>query len=434
MAMTDSLEEKLVILGESARYDASCASSGSSRNSTPKGLGTTVRAGVCHSWTADGRCVSLLKVLQSSHCVFDCAYCAIRRSADVRRTVFTPEELSSLTASFYARNYIEGLFLSSGVFRNPDFTMELMIRTVRLLRQVHAFRGYIHMKIIPGASPDLVKQAGLWSDRLSANIELPSEPSLKRLAPEKSYRTILTPMRTVHQDILENRSERLRDNRIPAFSPAGQSTQMIVGASPDPDLQILRIASRLYSEMKLKRVYYSAFIPVNSDPRLPSANRPVLLREHRLYQSDWLIRFYGFTVDELLDTDRPDLDERVDPKTDWALRHLDRFPVELNTADRETLLRVPGLGIRGVEKIIACRRHHRIRPEDLTKLRIATRRTRHFVTADGKFSGPRIGSETVLRELLEAPSTPRKQKDDGQLLLFPLTPNEDVSAVVTGEL
>jgi len=381
------LLDRLKILAGSARYDVSCTSSGSRRRAVSGGVGAGSPAGVCHSWSADGRCVSLLKVLFTNVCIFDCAYCANRRSNDIPRAMFTPTELADLTIGFYRRNCIEGLFLSSGVFRSPDETMDLLLRTVRLLRETHGFGGYIHLKAIPGADPRLLRQAGAMVDRLSVNIELPSERSLLTLAPEKNRATIFQPMSYIRDRHLESRRPDCHGWPRAAFAPAGQSTQLIVGASPEDDRQILTLASNLYKTMGLRRVFYSAYVPVNHDRRLPDLAMPPLLREHRLYQADWLVRFYRFEAGELFAEGAPRLDAEFDPKVAWALRHLERFPVEVNTADQELLLRVPGLGLRSAERILRARRAGRLTLEDLPRLGVVWKRARFFLTASGAFGG-----------------------------------------------
>lgn len=394
--------DKLRILSAAARYDVSCASSGSSRKSEPGNLGNVVASGICHSWAADGRCISLLKVLFTNYCVYDCAYCLNRRSNDVERATFTPEELAELTISFYRRNYIEGLFLSSGVISSPDYTMELLIRSVRLLREVHRFGGYIHLKAIPGADQDLLFEAGTLVDRMSVNLELPSQNSLKLLAPDKSKEQILLPMTRIRDWQREHNPQQNRQPLLtskigvsgpmqpckPAsanssFVPGGQSTQMIIGASPEDDRQILTLSESLYKKMQLKRVYYSAYIPINHDSRLPELPQPPLLREHRLYQADWLLRFYHFSVNELFENGPPTLDTDFDPKIMWALRHPEVFPVDVNRADFAMLLRVPGLGIISAQRIVRARRVGTLSYDDLIKLGVVLKRARFFLSAPG---------------------------------------------------
>jgi putative DNA modification/repair radical SAM protein len=395
------LMQKLALLGESARYDVSCSTSGVARPNGGLGLGNASIGGICHSWTEDGRCVSLLKVLLTNRCEYDCAYCANRRSNDIRRTAFQPEELADLTLSFYRRNYIEGLFLSSGVLRSPDYTTELFIRTLKLLRQTHHFNGYIHAKAIPGTSPGLLEQLGLLADRVSVNIEQCTQASLQQLAPQKTATAIASPMRYLAERHQANLNELVRYRSAQPFMPAGQSTQVIIGASPELDLQILTTAQRLYQQYQLKRVYYSAYMPINQDARLPALTQaPPLLREHRLYQADWLLRFYHFDVRELLDPMRPSLDLELDPKCAWALNHLDRFPVEINQADYEQLLRVPGIGVRSARKIIAARRHGRLRLDDLKHFHLVLKRAGWFITCAGQYGAARIPAAETLRGLL----------------------------------
>ena len=395
------LMEKLNILGAAAKFDASCATSGGGRAGKKGQLGSAFSAGICHTWAADGRCVSLLKVLQTNVCVYDCAYCQNRASNDLPRAAFTPEELAGLTIEFYRRNYIEGLFLSSGVIKNADYTMEQMIKTMRLLRETHRFGGYIHMKTIPGADSRLVEEAGLLADRVSVNVELPSSPSLAALAPQKKPDMIFTPMKLIESA----RRMYLEDGRkmksAPMFAPAGQSTQMIVGASPDTDLTILRLSRGMYNRFNMKRVYFSAYIPVGRHPALPPADTAVpLLREHRLYQADWLMRFYSFDPDELVDEKNPLLDSELDPKCAWALKNPSFFPVEVNRADYETLLRVPGLGVKSAQKILEVRRYGPIRAESLRKLGIVMKRARFFLTAGGKYEGEGRHDHPFIREIL----------------------------------
>jgi putative DNA modification/repair radical SAM protein len=371
------LETKLSILADAAKYDASCASSGSrGRRGGPGGIGSTEGLGICHSYTPDGRCVSLLKLLLTNYCVYDCSYCINRRSSGVRRARFTPKEVIRLTLEFYRRNYIEGLFLSSGIIRGPDYTMEQLVAVARELRREHGFGGYIHLKTIPNAAPELLREAGRWADRLSINVELPRQQDLDALAPEKDLVQITGAMSQVQEHIAEARAE-----RVPAFAPAGQSTQMIVGATDASDAAILDASSRLYARAGLRRVYFSAYSPIpDASPTLPPA-APPLVREHRLYQADWLMRFYGFGAAELTPPAAPQLDLEVDPKLAWALRNRDRFPVDLNRADRRELLRVPGLGTRNVARLIRLRRWHAVRVDDLARLHVPLGRALPFVVA-----------------------------------------------------
>jgi len=371
---------KLSILADAAKYDASCSSSGGTRrDSKSGGIGSTTGAGICHSYTPDGRCVSLLKILLTNYCIYDCLYCINRSSSGVQRARFTVEEVVKLTLDFYRRNYIEGLFLSSGIIRNADHTMEQVIRVARTLRVDHGFRGYIHLKTIPEASPALIEEAGRWADRISINVELPTEDDLEKLAPEKNIARIEGSMGVIKARIQQAKAERKESVKALPFAPAGQSTQMIVGATPAHDGAILSRASKLYREQKLKRVYYSAFSPIpDASSKLPLISPP-LVREHRLYQADWLLRFYGFAVEELTTSDEPDLPLGMDPKLAWALRHRERFPVDLNKAPKELLLRVPGLGVRNVERIIRIRRWHSLHLADLTRLRMPVKKVMPFI-------------------------------------------------------
>lgn len=369
-----TLEEKLTILTDSAKYDVSCSSSGSERTIDFGGVGATKNSGICHAYSSDGRCISLLKILFTNYCIYDCAYCVNRIGNDIRRAAFTPEEVAQLTLNFYKRNMIEGLFLSSGIISSEDHTMHLLLKTLRLLRHTYGFNGYIHVKLIPGADPALIVEASSLADRVSSNIELPSSRSLALLAPEKTREKVLSPLKIAREYTMEHRKR-----------PIGMSTQLIVGATPESDLEILRLSSSLYDKAMLKRVYYSAYIPINNAKNLPALTTPPpLLREHRLYQADWLIRFYGFTFDEILSPEHPDLDERFDPKLTWALRHFHLFPVEINRADREMLLRVPGLGVRSVQKILRSRRWRTLTQTDLETMKISLKRCRYFITAGGK--------------------------------------------------
>ncbi len=375
-----TVQEKLAILSDAAKYDVSCSSSGSSRSNSG-GTGNAAQSGICHSWTPDGRCVSLLKILFTNRCVYDCAYCVSRCSNDIPRTAFTVDEVVHLTMHFYRRNYIEGLFLSSAVERSPDYTMERLVRIVERLRTEQRFNGYIHLKSIPGANAELVRRAGLCCDRLSVNIELPSEDSLKKLAPQKTKTDILKPMAAIGAGIIESKTERKKHRSAPRFAPGGQSTQLIVGATPESDRKILTLSESLYQHYRLKRVYYSSYIPVN--PMIGNA-KPHLLREHRLYQADWLMRLYGFDSEEILPETAPFLDEQIDPKTAWALRHPERFPVDVNTAEYETLLRVPGIGFTSARRMVASRRIAALRLEDLPKFGVVMKRAQFFVECNGR--------------------------------------------------
>ena len=394
--------DKLTILADAAKYDAACTSSGVIRGAKPGTIGTAVNSGCCHTFSADGRCVSLLKVLYTNHCCYDCAYCVNRCSNDVPRTAFTPRELAELTIQFYRRNYIEGLFLSSAVLKSPNYTTERMIETLGLLRTEYRFNGYIHAKAIPGADPGLTYQLGLLADRLSVNIELPSESSLRLLAPDKSRTSIFTPMAQIRDGAAQSKAELKLYRHAPKFAPAGQSTQMIVGATPESDRHILSLTEGLYRKYRLKRVFFSAYMPVSDHKSLPvpAGFKPPLLREHRLYQADWLLRFYGFTAGEILDESRPNFDEALDPKSDWALRHPEFFPVEVNRADYEAILRVPGIGMRGAQRIVAARRYGPLSFEGLKRLDIVMKRAQYFITCGGRMlPGLRFSQDSVYRRL-----------------------------------
>ncbi len=395
------LMEKLTILADGAKYDASCASSGADRTGG-RGLGSALPAGCCHSFAADGRCISLLKVLLSNNCAYDCQYCVNRSSNDVPRATFTPEELAELTIQFYRRNYIEGLFLSSGVIKDPDTTTELMIRSLRIIREKHQFQGYIHAKIIPGASPELIRGLGMLTDRISVNIELPSEASLRRFAPHKSKISILKPMAQIRDSGKENRRDVVAYKKGPVFAPAGQGTQLIIGATPETDYHILTLASNLYSHFDLKRVYYSAYIPVSDNSLLPAINtKPPLLREHRLYQADFLMRQYHFDADEILSEQAPDFNPYLDPKCNWALTHMYFFPVNINTACQEDLLRVPGIGPTSAKRIVTARKAGRLGMAELKKIGVVLKRARYFITTSDYPAGLKLGKEATLRALID---------------------------------
>lgn len=413
--------KKLSVLTESAKYDVSCSSSGSSRGNKAGGIGNAALGGICHTFTSDGRCVSLLKILMTNNCIYDCQYCVNRRSNDIPRATATPDELCELVMDFYKRNYIEGLFLSSAIEHSPDKTMELLLETVIKLRKVYCFNGYIHLKGIPNADPLLIERAGMYADRMSFNIELPSEKSLKLLAPQKSKEAILAPMRMLATDrMLERKSPKSR------FLPAGQTTQMIVGASPETDGHILRLTEGLYKNYGLKRVYYSSYVPVNKkNKNLPVAGGK-LLREHRLYQADWLLRFYGFAAEEVVD-ENGFLEEDYDPKCAWALKHLDKFPIEVNAAPPEMLVRVPGIGLKTAYRIREARRYTKLTFDDLKKMRVVLKRARHFITAGGKFYGE--GNEARVKNLLLL----AEQNQNAEQLTF-INGNETVLSVITGEL
>lgn len=500
------LAEKLKILADSAKYDVSCVSSGSSRRNAPGGIGSAMPAGICHSFSSDGRCISLLKILMSNCCIYDCAYCVNRISNDLPRTTFTPSEIVDLTINFYRRNYIEGLFLSSAVVKNPDYTMEQIFMVVRSLREDYRFNGYIHIKAIPGADKRLIEMIGCHVDRMSVNIELPTNNSLKLLAPQKDKASILGPMQYISSRIAESNEDYMhsgrsqqylrstaqssgisqqiagnsmqtsgnsiqtsdnsrqipgnsiqtsgkalqtsgRPSKPPQFVPAGQSTQLIVGATPDRDLSILKLSESLYKRYSLRRVFYSAYVPVSNHPALPNLTRPPLLREHRLYQADWLLRFYHFGADELLDEKHQDFDTRLDPKCDWALRNMGNFPVEINRADYYTLLRVPGIGVRSAKRIQDARRISALNFDDLKKLGVVLKRARYFITCKGKYFDKLDMNDDFIRQNLFADRSQRIALDTGytQLSMFMpdipglqsallLPSSEDIFSSATGEL
>ncbi len=410
-----SVMDKLKILGEGAKYDVSCSSSGSFRKNDGQGIGNTVAAGLCHSFAADGRCVSLLKILFTNECIYDCRYCINRCSNDVPRASFTPDEVCELTMEFYRRNYIEGLFLSSGILYSPNYTMELICETVHRLRTLHRFQGYIHIKAIPGADPLLIQRAGYLADRMSVNLEMATAGGLRAIAPNKHRKNILKPMRQIQNSITENKNELTLYKHAPHFCEAGQSTQMVIGALPESDYQIMSVAENLYHKFSLKRVYYSAFVNVNEDRDLPAlAAGPPLLREHRLYQADWLLRFYDFKVDELLTEARPNFNTAIDPKADWAVRHLECFPVEINRADYHMLLRIPGVGVKSAGRIVAARRFGNLTFEDLKKIGVVLKRALYFITCNGKMMYPtKLEEQYIVRNL-----TYQNQMGRGERLPF----------------
>lgn len=416
--MTEGTLEKLRILAESAKYDVSCSSSGTVRRGVKgDGIGNTVGGiGICHSFADDGRCIALLKVMLTNYCMYDCAYCINRRSNDIKRATMSVSEVVEVTMEFYRRNYIEGLFLSSGVVRNPDYTMERLARVAQELRTVHRFNGYIHLKSIPGASRELVNQAGLYADRMSINIEIPNEGSLKYLAPEKDFKSVYEPMGYIRQGVLENTEDRRKFRNAPRFVPAGQSTQMIVGASPEHDRDILKLSSALYATPTMRRVYYSGYIPVNTyDSRLPVTKQPPLVRENRLYQADWLMRFYKFSADEIADDSHPDLELEIDPKLSWALRHPEFFPVDVNRADYEMILRIPGVGVKSATLIVNARRFRRLTSDHLRKIGVVMKRARYFITC-GELEAccvADVSPEYVRRQL----TAPVKKVSDSSLQL-----------------
>ena len=426
--------EKLKILSDSAKYDASCSSSGSNRKNSSSGIGNGNVSGICHSWGADGRCISLLKILFTNACIYDCKYCINRCSNNVKRATFTPREVADLTINFYKRNYIEGLFLSSAVIKSPDYTMELLINTISILRNEYNFNGYIHCKTIPGCSKELIDKLGSMVDRMSINIELPSNDSLKLLAPQKEKAGILTPMSYVSNKMKLNKLEKRKEN----FVPAGQTTQLIIGATPESDLKILKLSESLYKKLSLKRVYYSAYISVNNDKNLPTLESPPLLRENRLYQADWLLRFYGFKADELLSETHPNFNNVLDPKCEWALRNLDKFPVEINKANYFTLIRVPGIGVISAKKIIKARRNFELNFDSLKKLGIILKRAKYFITCKGKYYDKvyKFNENFIETNLVYQERNTLNKSDFEQLSLFDkLQPTkEDKIKCLTGSL
>jgi putative DNA modification/repair radical SAM protein len=416
----ERIQEKLQILADAAKYDVSCASSGSKRKNTTKGLGDATGMGICHSYTEDGRCVSLLKILLTNHCIFDCAYCVSRKSNDIQRAAFTVQEVVDLTINFYRRNYIEGLFLSSGIFKDADYTMERLVRIAKKLRLEHNYNGYIHLKSIPGASDDLMQQAGLYADRLSVNIEIPTEHGLKLLAPEKNRADMIKPMNYLTHKIIENKEEKKLFKKTPSFAPAGQSTQMVIGASGESDKDIMYIANAFYDKFKLRRVYYSGYVPISNDNRLPAIGAAVpFLRENRLYQTDWLLRFYEFDVKEILNESHTQLDLDVDPKLGWALRNMSVFPIDINTADRHLILRIPGIGTQSVDKICAARKFGRLNVEHLRKMGVAYNRAQYFISCDRQPFRPKdYSSENIKKYILAESNSKYKKVNTNQLNLF----------------
>ncbi len=420
-----SIMEKLTILTDAAKYDVACTSSGVQRRGNGKTMGNAVSCGLCHTFAADGRCVSLLKILFTNECIFNCAYCQNNCNSDIPRASFTPDEVCELTMEFYRRNYIEGLFLSSGILVSPNYTMDLIYQTLYKLRVEQRFNGYIHVKAIPGADPALIERAGFLADRMSVNLELPTADGLKKLAPYKSRNTILRPMRQIQNRITENKNEIMVYRKTPRFVPAGQSTQMIVGATPESDYQLMSVAEALYRNFDLKRVFYSAFVNVNQDSNLPVLpGGPPLLREHRLYQADWLLRFYHFEVSELLSESRPNFNIYLDPKCDWALRHLELYPVEINRADYKTLLRVPGVGCKSAQRIVNARREHTLDFADLKRIGVVLKRALYFITCSGRMMyNTKIEEDYICRNLMsDRTQIPREIRESGykQLSLFDL--------------
>ena len=398
--MNKPIDEKLRILSDAAKYDVSCSSSGSSRKNTSNGLGNAAYSGICHSWSADGRCVSLLKILMTNYCIYDCKYCISRKSNDIERAILTPDEIVRLTMNFYRRNYIEGLFLSSGVIKNADYTMEQMIAVAKKLRLEENFNGYIHMKVIPGASRELIHEIGLYVDRVSVNIELAENKALKLLAPDKKPTDISTSMGLIRKNQIQNIEEKKLFKSTPSFIPAGQTTQMIIGAGGESDFAILNRSENLYKNFGLKRVYYSAYVPVNKSGILANTNAVPMLREHRIYQADWLLRFYNFKAEEILDEKNPFIDPLLDPKANWAVQNWHLFPMEINRAPYKDLIRIPGIGVTSAKRIVMARRHNVIKYEHLKKLGVVIKRAKYFITVNGEFMGFRKESPELKRNAL----------------------------------
>ncbi|PZP48873.1 MAG: putative DNA modification/repair radical SAM protein [Pseudopedobacter saltans] len=418
--MMDRIEEKLNILADAAKYDVSCSSSGSKRKNNG-GIGDASRSGICHSYTEDGRCVSLLKILLTNHCIYDCAFCVSRRSNDVKRAAFTVEEVVDLTMNLYRRNYIEGLFLSSGIFKNADYTMERLLRIVKKLRTEHRFNGYIHLKTIPGASEELLQEAGMYADRMSINLEIPTEKGLKLVAPEKDLDSVRKPLAFIKNQITSLKTESKLIKHKPLFVPAGQSTQMVIGATPETDLEILSISNDFYKNYQLKRVYYSGYIPIQNDNNLlpQIGTKPPLIRENRLYQADWLMRFYGFNVDEIVDAENPQLDMAIDPKLSWALRNPALFPIDINKADFGAIIRVPGIGRQSARKIVQARKFGRLHSYQIQQMGIAYNRAKHFIVcADSPIVLGTIPMEMVRRQILQESSASKKYFTSPKLTLF----------------
>ncbi|WDF80635.1 putative DNA modification/repair radical SAM protein [Mucilaginibacter sp. KACC 22773] len=415
----ERITEKLNILADAAKYDVSCASSGSKRKNDNKGLGNASN-GICHSYTEDGRCVSLLKILLTNHCIFDCAYCVSRKNNDIKRAAFTVQEVVDLTINFYRRNYIEGLFLSSGIFKDADYTMERLVRVAKKLRIENNFNGYIHLKSIPGASDELMREAGLYADRLSVNLEMPTEAGLKLLAPEKNRQDMINPMNFLKNEIILRTEEKKLFKRAPLFAPAGQSTQVIIGATPESDQQVLQSASYFYKSFNLKRVYYSGYVPVLADKRLPDLNTSVpLVRENRLYQADWLMRFYGFHVNEIVNNQNPLLDLDIDPKLSWAIRNMQAFPVDINKADVQMILRVPGIGLLSAQKIVSARKFAKLSWEQLKKIGVALNRARYFIVCkSNEFERRDLTGNNIKQFILAESQSKYNKNTQTQLNLF----------------
>lgn len=416
----DKIKEKLEILADAAKYDVSCSSSGGNRKNTNKGLGDSSASGICHTYTEDGRCVSLLKILLTNFCIYDCAYCVTRKSNDIQRAAFTVEEVVDLTINFYRRNYIEGLFLSSGIFKNADYTMERLVRVAKKLRLEHNFNGYIHLKSIPGASDEIMREAGLYADRLSMNLEIPTESGLKLLAPDKNHQDMIKPMRFVKNELIQYKEEKKKFKSTPKFAPAGQSTQVIVGATQENDFQIIQVADHFYNNFNLKRVYYSGYVPVSNDARLPAIGAQVpLVRENRLYQADWLMRFYGFKANEILEKNNPFLDLEVDPKMGWALRNITQFPVIIQNAALEMILRVPGIGVKSAHKIVHARRFQNLTMEHLKKIGVSINRAKYFISVSNENTHLKFLNALNLKEIILSDMKSKFEKPfDNQLSLL----------------
>jgi putative DNA modification/repair radical SAM protein len=418
--MVERTLEKLNILADAAKYDVSCSSSGSKRTNDNKGLGDAKGMGICHAYTEDGRCVSLLKILLTNFCIYDCAYCVSRKSNDIKRAAFTVDEVVDLTINFYRRNYIEGLFLSSGIFKNADYTMERLVRVAKKLRTEHKFNGYIHLKTIPGASPELLTEAGLYADRLSINVEMPTVESLKLMAPDKDRSDMIRPMEYLKMAIRENRDEKKTLKTAPLFAPAGQSTQMVIGATPETDWQILMMSNYFYQKMELKRVYYSGYVPISNDNRLPAIGTPVpMMRENRLYQADWLMRFYNFGVEEIVTPENPLLDAEIDPKLSWALRNLHLFPLDINKADYKLLMRVPGIGVGSAMKIFQARKYNSSLDEfQLKKIGVSFNRAQYFITGKANPYRKDFTAIEIRHKILSASESKYNKNFSPQMSLF----------------
>ncbi|KQM78317.1 radical SAM protein [Pedobacter sp. Leaf216] len=418
--MSDRIREKLNILADAAKYDVSCSSSGGTRKNTNKGLGDSHSSGICHTYTEDGRCVSLLKILLTNHCIYDCLFCVSRKSNDVKRAAFTVDEVVELTMNFYRRNYIEGLFLSSGIFKNADFTMERLLLVVKKLRLEQNYNGYIHLKTIPGASDELIKEAGLYADRMSINLEMPTEAGLKLLAPEKNHNDVIKPLAFVQQQITQFSADKKLIKHVPKFVPAGQSTQMVIGATPESDKDIMYTANAFYKNFSLKRVYYSGYVPISNDTRMPIlGTQPPLLRENRLYQTDWLMRFYGFKVQEILNDANPNLDVDIDPKLSWAIRNMQHFPVDINTADYKMILRIPGIGVMSAQKIVQARKFGKLRIDQLKKIGVAYNRAKHFIIClDSPYQLKDYQGTQIKAFILAESQSKYLKTDSNQMILF----------------